>query len=73
MTKRILKLEINCGEKTCYSEPGKPCQLLMTRKFGTIYFCKIWYDINERARPLPLEENAEGWLLRRPECIEAAK
>lgn len=71
--KKTLKLEINCGEKTCYSEPGTPCQFLRTRKFGTVYFCNIWHDINERSGPLPLEENSEGWLLRRPECLQAGE
>lgn len=71
--KKTLKLETNCGEKTCYSEPGAPCQFLRTRKFGTVYFCNIWHDLDSHLKPLNLEENIDGWLLRRPECLLAEK
>jgi hypothetical protein len=65
-----LRLSINCGEKTCAIHPGHFCEFLRVRKFGTIQFCGIWYDEDEKGRPLALRES-EGWLLRRPECLAA--
>lgn len=70
MTKRRIALEVKCGEKTCFGEPGKPCAFLRRRYFGMVYFCAIWYDTDQRGKACPLEEKG-GWLLRRPECLEA--
>lgn len=74
MSKRALNLEIECGEITCASEPGKFCRFLTTRRFGTVHFCRLWYDQDEKGRPLPLDTvdgSPEGWLKRRPECLAA--
>lgn len=67
-----LNIEINCGEKTCAKEPGKFCPFVVARRFGTVSFCRIWYDEDSLGRPLPLEVK-EGWLQRRPECLDAEK
>ena len=65
---KTLQLQINCGEKTCASEPGKFCRFVRTRKFGTIHFCSLWHDTDDKGRPVPLEE-VDGWLLRRSACF----
>ena len=67
-----LVIDINCGERTCYAAPGDPCQFLRTRKYGQVYYCAIWQDVDSRGRPEALEER-DGWLLRCPECLEAGK
>jgi hypothetical protein len=67
-----LKIQIACGEKTCALAPGNFCEFLRTRKFGTVYFCAIWHEEDDKGRPLHMEE-VDGWLLRRPECLAAAK
>lgn len=67
---RKAQIEVNCGDTTCYSEPGKPCKWLRTRKFGQIHYCMIWHDLDSSGKPLPLLE-PDGWLLRRKECLES--
>lgn len=57
--KRTITIEIDCGETTCYSEPGKPCPMVRTRRFGQVYYCEIYRD------PHPLEVGVVGdWLQR---------
>jgi len=72
MTKRYLKLEIDCGEKTCAAEPGKFCPFMRTRRFGTIAFCLLWHDEDSMGHPVHMEEK-DGWLQRRPECLKACE
>lgn len=67
---KTLQLHIDCGERTCSSEPGKFCIFVRTRMFGTIHFCSIWHDMDYRGRPTPLEE-ADGRLLRCAACLAA--
>ena len=66
---KFLQLRIDCGERTCSPEPGKFCRFLRTRKFGTVYFCSIWHDMDDKGRPVPLEEE-DGWLMRRSACLD---
>jgi len=58
---RTIKLNINAGEHTCFSEPGKPCQFVRCRKFGQVYFCQIFDE---------LAEDENGWLLRHSDCLK---
>lgn len=65
---KTLKIEIDCGDKTCASEPGKFCKYIRSRKYGQIHFCQLWHNEDGHGRPLQMEEK-DGWLLRRPECL----
>lgn len=62
MSNRRIQLEINCGDFTCASEPGKFCKCLGTSKFGQLSKCNL-FDGN-------LEEE-EGWLQRCQECLDS--
>lgn len=71
--KHILKLEIECGEKTCASEPGKFCKWLSTRKMGTIRFCWL-FSADHQGKATPLEEDEKhGWIQRHPDCLACAE
>lgn len=65
-----ITLDIECGEATCASRPGEFCQFLRTSKFGLIYYCAIWHEVNSKGTPIALREK-HGWLLRRQECFDA--
>ena len=68
---KTIKLQINCGEKTCINEKKERCPFLLTKKFGTVWLCEIWQrypDGEERY----LDEK-DGWLQRHQECIESEK
>jgi len=67
MSVKIIRLEINCGENTCASEPGKFCVFLRTNKFGTLYYCQIFHAKDNRGQPIALEEK-DSWLLRCLAC-----
>ena len=71
---KTLLIQVNCGEKTCYSEPGKPCQWLRVSKFGTLWSCQIYSEYNfpmdGKMYPDPLEEK-DGWIQRHPKCLSA--
>ena len=67
---KSILFDINCGEKTCASEPGKFCKWVRTRKFGAIYFCHLWHAEDIHGKQQSLEEK-DGWLMRRPECLNA--
>lgn len=71
MKKKQLILEVDCGDKTCASEPGRFCQYLSTRNFGTESYCRIFGQVDYRASPVALETGEDGWLQRWPDCIEA--
>jgi hypothetical protein len=64
--KRKITLEINCGDTTCFSEPGLPCPWLMPSHMGLCWRCRIFDTDNER-------EEKDGWLVRAKECINAEK
>jgi hypothetical protein len=69
--KRILNIEIDCGEKTCASEPGKFCEYLSTKKFGSIYLCGIFIDPDNVEAYTVLEEDEHGWLQRCQKCLDS--
>jgi hypothetical protein len=60
--KKIIKFEIECGEKTCASKPGEFC------KFLSGYFLDMCILFDER-----LFENDDGWVARCKECLECGK
>lgn len=68
-----LILEIECGEFTCASEPGKFCKFVCTQRFGTENTCHIFSGWGHKRR-IPLDEIEEGekkgWLARHPECLK---
>jgi len=64
MPNRTLHILIDSGETTCASEPGKFCQWLRTKRFGTTYFCGL-FDQKE------MDGQGDEWLQRLPECMEA--
>jgi hypothetical protein len=59
------KVNIECGEKTCYSKPKCPCRLLSVRDMGTLWVCNLFNRI--------LDEDENNWLLRCEECLEEEK
>jgi len=62
---KILKIEIDCAEKTCASEPGKFCRFVSTKHFGQHYYCHLFEeDLKDSLG------NGEGWLLRCEKCLE---
>jgi hypothetical protein len=69
---RHLRLPLNCGDKTCASEPGKFCKFMLTRHFGQDFYCQIFGPVDMRGRPESLPQSGPyGWTLRWPECIAA--
>lgn len=68
MGARVVQIEINCGEKTCASQPGEFCKYLGTTRFGTIYVCILFPS---EAGAYTVLEDADGWLQRCPACLEA--
>jgi hypothetical protein len=66
---RLVIIEINSGEKTCYSG-GKPCRYIRVARFGQEFYCALFNDL----KPLKDEKNMEsgpGSLQRWQECINA--
>lgn len=77
MAKRTLQLQIDCGEKTCASAPGKFCQWCLTTRFGTRWICGLFRD--EQSNPVRLRSaqrwsddgwKDDGWLQRCQQCLE---
>lgn len=71
---RILSISINCGEKTCASEPGKFCQFLGSMRFGTCPVCMLFPMENpgrkDQGAATPLKE-VDGWLQRCENCLSS--
>lgn len=61
--KRTISFAISAGAKTCFNEPGIPCEFLRTRHFRQQWFCHLWPEDR-------LTENERGWLERLPRCLE---
>ena len=43
---------------------------MRTRKFGTVVFCAIFSDADDRGRQIPLKELG-GWIIRHDDCLSA--
>ena len=65
--KRDLVFKIECGEKTCASEPGKFCCHVGSKKFGTVPICLLFRDVEYREVELG---EKDGWLQRCGACLE---
>lgn len=65
---RTLKLEINCGEKTCAAEPKVFCTFLRSRMDGSNPFCHLF---EQRLRDT--NGDGMGWVLRCKECLAATE
>ena len=65
-----LTFQIECGETTCASEPGKFCQYVGVQGFGTKPICLLFRD--SRAQPVRLWDS-DGWLQRCGECLEKSQ
>lgn len=61
MPKYALKFDIECGEKTCASEPGKFCLYCTIGAFGGAT-CFFYGKLGE----------SDGWVSRHPECLKNA-
>ena len=70
--KRRLSIEIRCGKKTCYAGK-KPCPMIMTQRFGTIWACGIFSKPGWRGFLAPLFEDDKGHLLRHADCLAAER
>jgi len=66
-----LTFEIECGERTCASKPGKFCRFLRTKKLGQIPVCDIFRERNGEEKRLL--DSEEGWVLRCEECLAVAQ
>ena len=70
MAKRTLNIVIDCGEKTCASEPGVFCPRLLTTHFGTRWVCGAFFD-KECKQVVLHEDHESGWLQRCDQCLKA--
>lgn len=61
--KRLLMIEIDAGETTCASEPGKFCPWFRTRVFGQIPVCGLFGMDLETSEP-----DGRGWTIRARDC-----
>jgi len=57
--KDIIKIEIECGEKTCASKPGEFCHLLMA-SLNNKNSCYVFGPLIEK----------DGWVLRHKDCLK---
>jgi hypothetical protein len=72
MSKRVLEIKINCGDKTCASKPGKFCRFAGAKGFGTRPVCLLFRD-NDSNEVHLTEEIAGGWLARCSQCLRAER
>lgn len=74
MSAKTLRIDIECGEKTCASTPVEFCQFFGARKLGTIPVCLLfpnpYHGYKDPHSATPLEE-LDGWTLRCRACLEA--
>jgi hypothetical protein len=61
--KEILKIEIECGEKTCAVKPGKFCHMINHNMFGDPS-CFLFGKLENS------EEDGTGWTLRHKKCLK---
>jgi hypothetical protein len=62
--KRILSIEIDCGDSTCADSVGSFCTYTGSRYFGCIAICFLFQkDLVSK----------DGWLQRCEECISYEK
>lgn len=66
--KHTLIEEIDCGEFTCASEPGKFCKFLGSSNFGTQSRCMYFRD--KDWTNLHLDDTGDGWVQRAGVCLD---
>lgn len=64
--KRIVHIEINSDVTRCASAPGEFCPWVRVRRFGQEFVCGLFDGAQ-------LQDGADGWLQRLPECVEAER
>ena len=72
--KRKITLEIDCGSTTCapLRGDGQFCAHCRTTKFGQVFHCQLFSDVDDNGKFTPLEEE-NGCLLRHEKCLRADK
>jgi hypothetical protein len=65
----LVLTDVGCGETTCARAKGKFCRYMGAYNFGQIPVCLIFRDT--RGDYTHLNEDANGWLARCPECLES--
>lgn len=76
MSKRIVQLSIECGDRTCYYAYQKSCRFVGVKRFGTEYVCMLFpSDSDGSNTPLKEDEDPEsptfGRLLRCDSCMSS--
>ena len=69
MTKRNIVLEIDCGDTTCASSPGKFCPGLASRNFGSRFYCTK-FSVPGTVDDVELFDDGTGWLQRCQACLD---
>jgi hypothetical protein len=69
MSKRLLHIEIDCGDKTCASAPGRFCSHLVTTRFGSRFHCSLFSKHTGGKHGYEQLEQKDGWLIRHPDCF----
>jgi hypothetical protein len=66
---RFSRIEtIECGEKTCASEPGVFCDHLRTIKFGQQPICNRFTEVGTRGDGPTRLRDVDGWVIRCDMC-----
>jgi hypothetical protein len=72
--KTAINFVIDCGEKTCATEPGKFCKFFGTKKFGIIPVCVLFpsdigaFTVLREGNGLSI--GSGFWTLRCNECLK---
>lgn len=67
--KRELRIEIDCGDETCASEPGKFCPFLLTSRYGQRFHCRLFCNLDLAGLSYEELKEKKGWLQRHKECL----
>ena len=70
--KKILNIEIDCGDKTCASKVGKFCKFVGHKKFGQISLCILFPD-SKTDEIYTILEDEDGWIQRCQACLDIEK
>lgn len=70
--KKTLKIDIECGEKTCASAPLKLCEFFGSMEFGQVPVCLLFLsgEDNKFSSHTVLEEK-DGWTQRCSRCLDS--
>jgi hypothetical protein len=67
--KRQLRIDIECGEESCASKPGKFCQYVVVTRMGSCFHCQLFSKMGEGKHGLEQLKEKKGWLQRHPDCL----